>query len=169
MTHPFTPSADDKTRCGHRLSHNSGFEGGTCGFPAANRRVHAPGAVEQPERRLAAIREDTVPVAVGAPEPSRVAATIAKMNRATKRYEIVSHFAHPSRRYHGWTCQELEAETHTSHETASSAITGLKGDGIIVPLVVEGEAVTRPTRSGATATVYVLTEAGRAAYYAESA
>lgn len=59
--HPFTPSADDETRCGHPLSDAPGYAGGTCGFSAANRGVHAPGAVaDRPQRHLTVVRD--VPV-----------------------------------------------------------------------------------------------------------
>lgn len=58
MTHQFTPDTTDGTRCGHRLSYAPGYLGGTCGFRATNRVVHAPGAVAEPERHLAVAHQD---------------------------------------------------------------------------------------------------------------
>lgn len=168
--HPFTPSQDNPRTCGHRSEESPGYLGGECGLPASNRAVHAPGVVEEtPKRHLTVIRTDSAAVAHGAPETSMQAARRTLPRRGSLRFQIVARFAHPSRRDYGWTCDELERDTRKAHTTVSSAINGLKNDGIIVPRVAEGERVTRPTAaSGSPATVYVLTADGRAAYYAES-
>lgn len=165
-THRFEPDADHEKTCGYRPHNGQPI----CGFPASNARVHAPGALPGP--RLAAvpsIRTDSASIAAGAPDTSVAAAAVTKPRRGEVRWGIVELLHHPSRQTHGWTCDEIERERRWAHTTTSSAITGLKRDGYITAaLDDEGRTVTRPTAaSGSPATVYVVTEAGRAALRAE--
>lgn len=59
----------------------------------------------------------------------------------------------------GATTDEVELALAKSHQSVSSAINSLTAQGHLVPLVRDGSPVQRETRSGRSATVYVVRRA----------
>jgi hypothetical protein len=59
----------------------------------------------------------------------------------------------------GATTDEVEVHLDRSHQSVSSAMNTLAGNGHIVPLVQDGREVRRDTRTGNPATVYVAASA----------
>lgn len=163
--HAFEPADFEPKTCGYTPTDGRPI----CGFPASNRAIHAPGALPGPRlHSVPVIRQDSASVAIDAPETSIAAAAVTLPHRGSLRFEIVQLLNHPGARGRGLTDDEIEQVTGQKHTSVSSARNSLMNDGIVGPLVEDGEKVTRPTKaSGSKATAWILTEQGLAAYAAE--
>lgn len=98
---------------------------------------------------------------VSTSETSRAAAeSIApdtnKLRRIVRGH--IQDLSLPFLTHRGLTCDEVERITGLRHQTASARIRELSQRGEIIPLIVDGTPVRRPTRSGRLATVYVTKE-----------
>ena len=96
----------------------------------------------------------TAPFARGSETSRQAAISIqADTNRLRKR---VLHYIDRNLGY-GATCDEVEVESGLSHQTCSARFRELAQRGQIIPKVdSEGKPVTRKTRSGRAAQVWVL-------------
>lgn len=133
----------------------------TCSLPRRNR--HHVGA--EPVIRPGALTPlaDIAP-AVGQqhPETSHAAAAATLPGYATRLYAILSLVIAAGE--YGRTDDELELESGWTHQTVSAARNRLVAGGWLIHQFDGGRTVTRPTRSGRSATVWTATAAALAAH-----
>lgn len=108
---------------------------------------------------------DVVRPAVSDPAPiitvnqtatSQAAGEVARIRSGSLREAAYRFIAN---RPGGATTDEVEIALERSHQSVSSAINSLAAQGHLTPLVREGAEVQRATRSGRSATVYVVRRA----------
>jgi len=132
-----------------------------CGFPASNRRVHAPGAAKTPAPLRAVPTH--VPTSLDHPATSWNAAEGARPVRGALGREILRSIATDGPA----TDDDIERRIDKAHTSVSSARNGLVRRGLLVAFKDEhGNVVTRPTRaSGRAATVWTIAPDVPAAIY----
>lgn len=99
---------------------------------------------------------DVAPVGHRHPETSKAAAERALPRTGSKRRHVLALIRRAGDR--GMTCDEIEAETGWTHQSASPKVTGLRDDGWITD-----SGVRRTIRSGNEAIAWTLTDEARAA------
>jgi hypothetical protein len=103
-----------------------------------------------------AVNDPAPVITVNQTATSQAAGEAARLRSGSLRkaaYEFIAN------RPAGATTDEVEIALERSHQSVSSAINSLAGQGHLVPLVREGSEVQRSTRSGRSATVYVVRRA----------
>lgn len=123
----------------------------TCHLPRRNRHHLPESAAPAP---LPDVEQGGHPVSAGHPETGRALAAVPGFGSAQRRVlDCIGGAKH-----FGRTDDEIEIETGRSHQTISAARYALAHKGWIVRLFEDGKPVTRETRYGNQAQVWVLSE-----------
>jgi hypothetical protein len=155
VSHAFVPSADGNPYCAYEVQPGVG-----CGFPASNRRVHAPGAPRPEPERLASVHTLFAPARLDGAQTSVQAAVLAAPRAGSLRQQLLDIAL---LRDEGITDHEAEGLTGRLHQSVSSARNWLVMHGWLHAKTDEdGSTITRDVPgTGRPATVWTLTDAAR--------